>query len=140
MTTMQPPPGFQPHNRKSPVTDPWEPIFVATHKHQVKLGFWIGENHCNSRGFLHGGVIAAIADNAMGLSCAKLIRDSGEPLSGLVTTNLAIDYSGAAKLRQWFEIDTDIAKIGRRLCFARALAKADSEVVALCSATFKRSS
>ena len=71
-----PPPGFAPHDRKSPLTDPWEPLFARRTDRAVVLGLRAGPAHTNSRGFVHGGLIGALADNAMGLSCA---RASGHP-------------------------------------------------------------
>jgi acyl-coenzyme A thioesterase PaaI-like protein len=44
--------------------------------------------HCNSRGFVHGGVIAALADNAMGLSFVRVfkatVEDPANPAKGAV--------------------------------------------------------
>ena len=57
------PEGFAPHFKRSPVTDPWEPLFSRRGEKSVQLGVWLREAHCNSRGLLHGGVIAALADN-----------------------------------------------------------------------------
>ncbi len=63
------PSGYEPHFRKSPVTDPWEPLFVRRDGGALSLGLRIAAAHCNGRGLLHGGVISALADNAMGLAC-----------------------------------------------------------------------
>ena len=65
------PEGFASHDRKSPVTDPWEPLFARQRDGVVELGLVLRPAHCNSRGFVHGGVIAALADNATGLSAAR---------------------------------------------------------------------
>jgi len=34
------------------------------------MGLWLAKPHTNSRGLIHGGLISALADNAMGYSCA----------------------------------------------------------------------
>jgi acyl-coenzyme A thioesterase PaaI-like protein len=65
--------GFVPHFRTSPVTAPWAPLFSRHNERSVEIGLWLREAHCNSRGFLHGGVIAALADSAMGLSCVEKV-------------------------------------------------------------------
>jgi len=81
------PEGFMPHFKTSPVTAPWEPLFSRCGVRNLEIGLWLREVHCNSRGFLHGGVIAALADNAMGLSCVARHtasgRADGEPQCGL---------------------------------------------------------
>jgi acyl-coenzyme A thioesterase PaaI-like protein len=58
-----------PHFKTSPVTTPSAPLFSRRGERSVEIGLWLREAHCNSCGLLHGGVIAALADNAMGLSC-----------------------------------------------------------------------
>jgi uncharacterized protein (TIGR00369 family) len=128
-----PPDGFAPHFRKSPVTDPWEPLFSRQMEGAVQIGLYLREAHCNSRGRLHGGVIAALADNAMGLSCGKLLGS----VQGLVTVSLAVDYVGAAKLGQWVQIEPRVLRTGRSMSFADALITADGALIARANASFR---
>ena len=88
------PPGFERHYRQSPVTDPWEPIYSRKTDEAVILGLVAEAVHTNSRGFVHGGLISALADNAMGLSCSH--RLGGE--ASLVTVNLTLDFLGSAQV------------------------------------------
>jgi uncharacterized protein (TIGR00369 family) len=127
------PQGFERHFRRSPVTDPWEPIYSKRTADAVVIGLHLAEAHTNSRGLIHGGLIAALADNAMGLSCA--VR-SGEPLS-LVTISLAVDFLGPAGKGQWLQIDTNFVKTGGSICFAQCLVSADGVPCARGNATFK---
>ena len=101
------PAGFARHPRRSPLTEPWEPIYFKATPGAYILGLLLAEAHTNSRGLIHGGLIAALADNAMGLSCSL----KGN-LSGIVTINLSVDYLGSAKIVQLLEIDTNFMKIG----------------------------
>ena len=134
----EPPTGFAPHFRKSPLTDPWEPLFSSLRQDRVVIGLYVREPHTNSRGMLHGGLIAAVADNAMGLSCGQaLARDGRKPAGGLVTVSMATDFIGSAKLGQWIEVDTQYVKAGKTLCFAQAFVTADGEVIARADARFK---
>jgi uncharacterized protein (TIGR00369 family) len=138
MTAPAPPEGFTPHFRKSPVTDPWEPLYSWVLPDRVIIGLHVREAHTNSRGMLHGGLIAALADNAMGLSCVQGLAGEGrKPEGGLVTISLAIDYMGAAKLGQWMAVDTQYVRTGRSLCFAQAFVTADGDVIARADARFK---
>ncbi len=132
-----PPDGFAPHDRKSPLTDPWEPLYARKSDDRIVLGLTVGQPHTNSRGFLHGGLIAALADNAMGLSCGQALRAQGMGLEGLVTVSLAIDYMGRAAIGDWLAIDTDFVRTGRSLCFAGAQITANGALVARAHATFK---
>ena len=128
-----PPVGFEPHDHRSPATDPWEPLFSRKTERAVVLGLRAGPAHSNSRGFVHGGVIAALADNAMGHSC---VRASGHPGS-LVTVSLNVDFLGMALEGQWLEFDTMFVKPGRTLCFAQAFVTADGRPCARANAVFR---
>ena len=128
------PEDFEPHYRKSGLTDPWEPIYSRRIPGEaVILGLRVGEAHANSRGLAHGGLIAALADNAMGLSCVEAAN--GE-LSGLLTATMTTDYLGVAKLGQWLEFTTSFTKIGKSLCFAQCFVTADGKPCARANATF----
>jgi uncharacterized protein (TIGR00369 family) len=138
MSKQTPPEGFAPHFRKSPVTDPWEPLYSRVLPDRVVIGFHVSEAHTNSRGMLHGGLIAALADNAMGMSCSIVIQGEGRQMEAKpVTVSLAIDYVGAAKQGQWVVVDTQYVKTGKTLCFAQAFVTADGEIVARADAKFR---
>lgn len=132
---MQTPEGFEPHFRKSGLTDPWEPIFSKIVPGEaVILGLRVGEAHVNSRGLAHGGLIAALADNAMGLSC---IEQAGrEALTGLLTASMTTDYVGVARQGQWLEFATSFVKVGKSICFAQCFVTADGKPCARANATF----
>ena len=127
------PEGFAPHFKRSPVTDPWEPLFSRRGEKSVQLGVWLREAHCNSRGLLHGGVIAALADNAMGLSCVA----SQQAARSALTVSLNVDYLATAKIGQWLLIDPRVVKTGSTLGFVDALITADGEAIARATATFR---
>jgi uncharacterized protein (TIGR00369 family) len=132
------PEGFRPHDRKSAVTDAWEPLYSSYGAEAVRLGFFLDARHCNGRGLLHGGVIAALADNAMGLTLGTAMRAAGgETLKGLVTTTLSVDYIGVAKLGQWIEVSPRVVKAGGSSGVVDALVTADGEVIARANANFR---
>ena len=129
------PQGFEPHFRRSRITDPWEPLFSRRIPGEaILIGLRAGEPHVNSRGFVHGGLIATLADNAMGLSCHEHLQ--GAAPIGLVTVSLGIDYLGIARIGQWLEFSTSFVKPGRSLCFAQAFVTADGKACARANATF----
>jgi uncharacterized protein (TIGR00369 family) len=128
-----PPAGFARHFRQSPLTDPWEPLFSQRADGVVRIGLRAAAPHANSRGFVHGGLICALADNAMGLSCGEAL----DQRPSLVTVSLAVDYLGAARLGQWVEIRPRLNRLGATLCFAEATVTADGETCAKAHATFR---
>lgn len=131
------PEGFGPHARKSPITDPWEPLYARAGEDRLILATWVREPHCNSRHMPHGGFLAAMADNAMGLSLGMNLARTGAAVEGLVTVSLTLDYLGSARLGQWLEFDTDFIKLSRSICFAEATVRADGVPVARARASFK---
>jgi uncharacterized protein (TIGR00369 family) len=127
------PEGFVRHDRKSPVTDAWEPLWRRLSGDTVVLGLRAAAAHTNSRGFVHGGLISALADNAMGLTCARRLGD----VTSLVTVNLTVDFLGSAFTGQWLEFDTVFVKPGGTLCFTQAFVTADGQPCARANAVFR---
>ena len=127
------PPGFEPRLRKSPLTDPWEPLYSRQTDKAVIIGLRLAKPHTNGRGLIHGGLIAALADAAMGHSCAHQMGG----VSSLVTISLAVDFVGTAQIGQWLAIETDVIKTGSTICFAQSLVKADDVVIARANGTFR---
>ncbi|HET6336937.1 MAG TPA: PaaI family thioesterase [Polyangiales bacterium] len=130
-SSIETPQGFVRHDRKSAVTDPWEPIWVRPVDQAVQLAVRISPAHCNARGFLHGGVIASLADNAMGLTLA---RSTG---SSAVTVSLTVDYVRSAGPGQWLQIEPRVIRAAGKLGFVDALVTADGETIARANATFR---
>jgi len=122
------PDGFAPHDRTSPLTAPWAPLWFRDP--DTTLGLFIAEAHCNSRGMAHGGLIAALADNIMGIACAR-----ARP-SHPVTVGLSVDYLGSARIGQWVEFTPTVDKVGATLGFATCRVTADGVLCARASATF----
>ena len=133
MTATEIPDGFERHTRKSPLTEPWEPIYMKRTEKAVILGLRLAKPHTNGRGLIHGGLIAALSDNAMGYSCGHRMGW----VSSLVTIGLAVDFIGTAQVGQWLAIETEVIKTGSTICFAQSLIKADDVVIARANATFR---
>jgi len=127
------PEGFERHFRQSPLTDPWEPLYSKKTEKAVIMGLRLAMPHTNARGRIHGGLIAALADNAMGYSCAHAMGWA----SSLVTISLAVDFVGSAEIGQWLSIESEVIRTGSTICFAQSLIKADGAVIARASGTFR---
>src|SRR5690242_16558805 len=113
-----PPAGFELFTRPSPLMDPWRPIYAKTEADRVILALYLREAHANSRATAHGGLIAAVADQAMGMSCGVKLRTERIEATGLGTTSLTIDYLDAAKIGQWLAFDTIFSRVGKVICNA----------------------
>jgi uncharacterized protein (TIGR00369 family) len=127
-----PPPSFEPHFRKSPLTDPWEPLYSRQAGQSFVIGLLVRAPHTNARGLMHGGLIAALADNAIGLSCALAAQSQG----GLVTVSLTVDLLGKAAVGDWIEFTATPAKIGRSLVYGDCRVTSGETLIAKASAIF----
>jgi uncharacterized protein (TIGR00369 family) len=126
------PAGFIRHTRSSPLTAPWEPLYAKTTAEAVMLGLRIREAHTNSRGLAHGGLITALADNAMGYSCGLRLGGGAR----LLTASLAIDFIGPATIGQWLQIEPEVIKVGAKLCVAQCFVTADGTRCARANGSF----
>ena len=133
MTPKQIPDGFEPQPRRSPLTDPWEPIYWKQTPDAIILGLWLAHPHTNARGFAHGGLIAALTDKAMEHSCGHKMGGA----HSLVTVSMAIDFISSAQIGQWLTVETDVIKTGSTICFAQCFVKADGVLNARANGTFR---
>jgi Uncharacterized protein, possibly involved in aromatic compounds catabolism len=108
------PAGFAPIFRTSPFLETIGPLYSAGSGVSLVIGMRVQEKHTNARGTLHGGVLASVADIALGYGLAT----STTPPTSMVTANLSVDFAGGAQIGDWVETSLDIQKVGARMAFA----------------------
>lgn len=123
---------FKPLFRTSPVLDLIGPIYYHGEGKDLVLGMRVAIKHCNARGTIHGGILATLADVALGYTMAF----ASDPPAGLVTANLTLDFAGTAKIDDWLETRVDIQRQGSRLSFANSYISAGSRRIVRASAVF----
>ena len=109
------PTGYQPHTRRSPLTDPWEPLLSRQTADALYLALEIREAHCNARGFAHGGLISALADNV----------------------SLSLDFIDTAQVGDCVEFQPTVLKVGRTLAFVDCRVVCGERLIARGSASFR---
>ena len=129
---MNVPLGFKPLFRTSPVLDLIGPLYSRGEGGQLVLGLRARAKHCNSRGTVHGGILATLADVALGYTMAF----STHPPGNLITANLTLDFAGTAKAGDWLEARVDIQKQGSRLSFANCYIVVEEQRIVRASAVF----
>jgi uncharacterized protein (TIGR00369 family) len=132
------PANYKPHLRHSPLTQPWEPLFAQETESAVYLGVEIREAHCNARGFAHGGLLSALADNAMGLSAVRQARQTqaNEKISAL-TVSLSLDFLDTASIGDFLEVKPELLKLGKTLAFVDCRIVCGERLIARGSASFR---
>jgi uncharacterized protein (TIGR00369 family) len=126
------PDGFKPLFRTSPVLDLVGPVYARGAGRDLVLGLRAEAKHCNARGTVHGGMLATLADVALGYTVAF----SSEPAAGLVTASLSLDFAGTAHAGDWLETHVDIQKQGSRLSFANCYVCVGAQRIVRASAVF----
>lgn len=77
------------------------------------IGLHVSPQHCNRLGIPHGGMLATLADTALGMGL-HLARQSR---ATMVTVNLSLDYLASAKVGEWLEAHVTPRRLGRQLAF-----------------------
>ena len=129
---MDKPDGFQPLFRTSPVLELIGPLYGRGEGANLEIGLRVEEKHCNARGTVHGGILATLADVALGYAMAFSTR----PPTGAVTANLSLDFAGTAKVGDWLQTSVDIQKQGSLLAFANCYITSGGERIVRASAVF----
>lgn len=132
------PAGYLPHTRRSPLTEPWEPLFARETADAGQLGLQIREAHRNARGFAHGGLLSALADNAMGLFAVRHARQQvAASNANAVTVALSLDFIDAAQVGEWLEFHPTVLKVGRTLAFVECKVVCGERLIARGNASFR---
>lgn len=129
---MNVPEGFEPLFRTSPFLDLLGPLYYRKEQNLLIVGLHIAEKHTNARGAAHGGLLMTLSDIAIGYATAF----TQNPPLKLVTTNMSVDFAGAAQVGDWVEARVDVQKTGRRLAFANAYLHVGPDRIVRASATF----
>lgn len=132
---MDTPPGFEPIARTSPFNRLVGPLYTKGEGAARTIGLRAADKHCNSRGIVHGGLLATLADLALGYTIAFL----SEPPRSAVTVSLTIDYAGSARVGDWIEVRTDVQKSSGRLMFANGYIHVGDTRIVRASAVFAAS-
>jgi len=110
------------------------PLYERRQGDAVSIGMALEAKHANSRGICHGGVLATLADLALGYAMLAKTGDRG----GFLTAHLSVDYAGAARPGDWVESQVEIQRIGARLAFANCYLVSGGKPIVRASAIFSR--
>lgn len=110
----QTPAGYKPLSAASPFNELVGPLYVRYAGERASIGLRVADKHSNSRSLCHGGVLATLADLALGYALMTKIGARG----GFVTAHLDLDYAGAAQVGDWIHSEVEVQRVGSRLAFA----------------------
>lgn len=112
------------------------PFYSRRHGDELSLGLRIEGRHCNSRGTCHGGLLATLADMALGYSCA-LAGNTGEARANFVTVDLSLQYLASTHVGDWVQSEVTVLSPGSRTRSATGHLLANGNPVVRISANFR---
>jgi uncharacterized protein (TIGR00369 family) len=112
------------------------PFYAKRAGREISLGLRIEERHLNNRGTCHGGLIATLADIALGYACVAAGEAEGQRRN-FVTIDLQVQYLAGARLGDWLQSEVRVLNAGTRTASAEGHLLANGQPVARISANFR---
>lgn len=128
---MSTPDGFVPYSRPSRYLELIGPLYEQAGDPAV-VGLRIDARHTNARGFLHAGVLVAVADIVMGHTASRAAPSE----TRLVTASLTTDFPGSAQVGDWVTGTASLRRVGRRIAFTGCEFSANERLVLTASGVF----
>jgi len=125
-------PRFQPHTFSGLVG----PFYARRQGIDLSLGLRIETRHCNSRGTCHGGLLATLADVALGYACALAASTDGQKRN-FVTVDLSLQYLASTQVGDWVQSEVTVLTPGSRTASATGHLLANGNPVVRISANFR---
>lgn len=126
------PPGFAPLQRGGHYMAALGPLYCRRDGGAVVIAMRIEQRHTNMRGIAHGGMLASLADSALGIGLA-IVCDGRH---SFVTANLSTDFVDAARPGDWVEAHIDVQRIGQRMAFANCYLQVGAKRILRASGVF----
>jgi uncharacterized protein (TIGR00369 family) len=127
------PAGFEPFAGAGPFVSLLGPLYRRrTVDGRSVLGLHVTARHANHIGVAHGGLLATLADAALGMNLSRHPRYNRP----LVTVNLNTDFLSSAQVGEWLEIEVELRRLGGRLAFADCLISAGERLVLRATGVF----
>jgi uncharacterized protein (TIGR00369 family) len=96
------PPGFRPLTDLTGFAANNGPWFEKIENGRSIRGFRPGQKHANSLGIVHGGMLAAFLDSAMGTAVFRTLDRRA------VTLSLNLDYLGPGRIGDWLQAEGEV--------------------------------
>jgi acyl-coenzyme A thioesterase 13 len=111
------------------------PFYAKREGREISLGLRIEPRHLNSRGTCHGGLLATLADVALGYACAAVGEDGQG--RNFVTIDLAIEYMARTQAGDWLYSRVQVLNADTRTASAAGHLLVEDRPVARISANFR---
>ena len=128
---IDPPPGFSPVDDPGPFLELVGPVLAREDGDAPTLGLRVEERHLNAAGTAQGGLLATLADFALGRAVRARADDARS-----ATVSLTADFLGPVGLGEWVEARTEVERLGGRLAFVDCFLRVGEREVVRARAVF----
>lgn len=111
------------------------PFYAKRQGREISLGLRIEERHLNSRGTCHGGLLATLADIALGYACVAAAGEAAP--KNFVTIDLSIEYMAGSRAGDWLYSEVKVLNVDTRTAAAAGHLLVEGQPVARVSANFR---
>jgi uncharacterized protein (TIGR00369 family) len=126
------PEGFELSKSRGPFTTRNGPVYRAVGEGDLRSGIWVLDRHCNSMGFMHGGMVSAFADGALAWAVWHATRKMS------VTLKLTTSYYGTIRPGDWLEAHPQVISVIDGVVHVEAgMYAAQGSLAARADATFR---
>ena len=112
------------------------PFYSRRQGDELSLGLRIEERHCKSRGTCHGGLLATLADIALGYACV-VAEGPDRKKRNFVTTDLSLQYLASTQVGDWVQSEVRVLNPGSSMVSAEGHLLANGKPVVRISANFR---
>jgi len=127
------PAGFKPININDGYMESFGQVYYD--KARQVMAVRVGPQHLNGLGITHGGMLATLADTAIGLTMMRG-RARGEDIPPGVTVTLNLEYLGSGRVGDWLEAHVTLDRMGGRLRFGSCRVMVEDRCLLKASAVF----
>ena len=111
------------------------PFYAKREGRTLSLGLRIEQRHLNSRGSCHGGLLATLADIALGYACVAAAEEGQS--KNFVTIDLSVEYLAGTQAGDWVQSEVKVLNADSRTASAAGHLCVDGRPVARISANFR---
>ncbi|MCS7277012.1 MAG: PaaI family thioesterase [Dehalococcoidia bacterium] len=90
---------------------------------RVRWGITLGPQHTNPGGIMHGGVVAALLDEAVAGAITSLRGQEAVPSDPHLLLEMNVSFLSAARPGERLEVEGWVLRMGRQVAFAEAEAR-----------------
>jgi len=108
-------------------------VFERHREDLLEIGLQTDDRHKNRSGIVHGGVVMALLDRAMGSNCRAAVGGRR-----MATASLTVNFADPIAVGDFIEVSCRLRRVGRNAVFADGEARVGDRLVATATGLWLR--